>query len=122
MVFWLSEGNLYDELSVAGPRIHADASMVPVDDNALNDFEPEPGTLACCFGREERLEEVLANLGRNAGPVIFDNNDSLVSVAARRNRENARIAHGVKRVRNQIGPGLIQFAGVGADFVKRAIV
>src|SRR5690348_17154587 len=106
MVFWLSEGDLYDELSVAGAGVHANTSMVPVDDNALNDFKPEPGTLACGFGREERLEQVLADFRRNAGAVIFDDDNRLVAFAARGNCENARIVHGVKRVRNQIGPGL----------------
>lgn len=122
MVFWLSKRQLYDELSVARAGFHADASVMPVHDDPVHDFEPESGTLAGRFGGEERLEEVFANVRRNAGAVVFHNNHRVIALPACGNRENARIVHRVERVRNQIGPGLVQLAGVGANLVQRAIV
>ena len=59
-------------------------SRVVVDDQAPDDVEAEAGAFADRLGREERVEEAVADLGGNPGAVVDDaDHDALPFARAR---------------------------------------
>src|SRR5438477_9463073 len=67
--------------------VDLDRSAVLLGDDVVADREPQPGTLAGRLGGEERLEQLVADLGRNAGAVVAHPNLDPFAVAARRHRQ-----------------------------------
>src|SRR5205085_880131 len=58
-------------------RADLDAALVLLDDVA-HDRQAEPGALAVGLGGEERLEDALAILGRDARPGVLDLYDQVM--------------------------------------------
>src|ERR1700730_16541025 len=50
--------------------IDCDRSAMLLRDDVVGDGQPKPGALACWLGGEERLEQFVPDLGRNAGTVV----------------------------------------------------
>src|SRR5690348_7719699 len=98
MIFWLNERESHDELRLAGTGFHTDSSVMAVDDDAVNDLEPESGALAGSFRRKKRLEKVVANVRWNARAIVLNDDHGLVTFPARGYGENAGIMHGIEGV------------------------
>src|SRR6266542_496288 len=95
--------------AAAGSRPHLDPAMVAVHD-ALHDREPEPGA-----GRprgEERLEDPVPHLVRDAAARVRQLDDGRVAVDARAHRERPALRHGLDRVHDHVHDGLPQEGGV----------
>jgi len=63
-----------------------------------DDVEPQAGSLSLGFGGEERVEDAVAHVIRNAGPVIENAHDHAMVVALRTHAHPASIGHGVKGI------------------------
>ena len=56
-----------------------------LDDDVVTDGQTKPRSLADGLGREERIEHLVLDLGRNAGAVIADPDfDAVAEVLGRR--------------------------------------
>ncbi len=102
------------ELCSARARLEFDVAAVAAD-QPPRDVEAEAGALPDRLGREKRIEDLFAKVRRNAGPVVDDVDDHEIEAARRRDRDFARVADGVDRVVDEIGPDLVQIAADGAD-------
>ena len=71
------------EAGVAGLGLHLDVAVVPVHDDPPADVQAEAGALADALGGEERLEDPVPDLGRDAGPGVADLDQHAVPVASR---------------------------------------
>ena len=71
-------------------------------DQTPDDVEAEPGALPHRLGREERIEDPVADLGGNAGSVVDDPHDDLVVLAAGRARRRGP-PRGPRRARCRSG-------------------
>ena len=60
MIFWLNEREVNGEPRFAGAGFDLDSTAVPIDDNAMNNFESKSRSLARRLGGEEWFEEVFA--------------------------------------------------------------
>ena len=67
------------------------------------------------LGGEERLEHALADLGRNARPVVDDADDDALPLAVRGHLDPARLGDGIERVVDQIRPDLVELADEAAN-------
>jgi hypothetical protein len=104
------------EAGVAGLGADAEVAAVLADD-AHGVVEAEAEALAGRLGGEERLEDAVLQLGRNAGAGVPDFHQQHVAFkAAGCGAEgSALVAERVERVFNERGPDLVQLAAVGAD-------
>src|SRR3954471_19067666 len=66
----LVEGQGDAEGGAPGLGVARQRAVVAVDDDPLRGREAEPGALARVLGREELVEDVLADLGRDPGAVV----------------------------------------------------
>src|SRR5438105_2554103 len=51
---------------LADPAVDRDCAAMPLSDDVVADREPKPGALASRLGGEERLEELVPDVGRDA--------------------------------------------------------
>jgi hypothetical protein len=84
-------------------------------DDAHGVVEAETESLAGSLGGEERLEDALLQLGRNAGAGIPDFNQQHFCFELAGEAQMALDCRGVEGVFNQRGPDLIELASVGVD-------
>src|SRR5690349_19145529 len=68
------------EPRVAGPGLDLDVAAVALDDDAVRDVQAEPRALAHRLGREERLEDPLEVLLRDAGAGVADLDQDVAAV------------------------------------------
>ena len=73
----------------------------------LGDVEPQTGALADGLGREERLEDTLANRLRYSGTVVHDVDSKLAIARLDDHPGPAPLVHGVDGIVDEIGPDLI---------------
>ena len=57
---------------LAGLRIDLDRPAMLLDDDVVTDREAKPGTFPGGLGCEERIEQFVLHLGRNAGAIVAD--------------------------------------------------
>src|SRR6185312_1380072 len=81
-----------DFRELAGPRLYLDRSAMLLDDNVVANGEPQAGPLARRFRREERVEYLLLQIGRNAGAVVPDPDFHTVAEALCRNDKDRLVA------------------------------
>ena len=103
-------------------RADFDGAAVALDD-LLGDPEAEAGA-DVFLGGEEGLEDVIAVFGGDAGAVVFDDDlDDFavgVLVAVDADADGAAVGDGVGGVGDEVGDGLLEFAGEALD--GRAVV
>ncbi len=102
------------KLRAARLRLDRDLAVVVLDEPA-DDVEAEARTLPRRLGREERIEDPVADLGGNAGSVVGDPHDDRAGLAPGRDLDPARLGDGVERVVDQVPPDLVELAGEPAD-------
>ncbi len=97
--------------------------------------EPEAGPLADALGREERVEDPVADLARHPAALILDREDDVPSGleleaarivgtdfgVARPDRQRAAVGHRVARVQREVEEHLLHLAGVGANRIERGV-
>src|SRR5215471_10175696 len=98
-------------MSVAGEGLHAQVAVMPSDDDAPADIQPEAGALADGLGREEGLEDPLLNIGGYPRPAVANVDDKLVTVERGPDGQRARSVHRRYRIVDQVGPDLVELAG-----------
>jgi hypothetical protein len=54
----------------SGLRLDIDATAILLYDDVVAHRQAKPGTFARGFGREERIEHLFSNLGRDSGAVV----------------------------------------------------
>jgi len=91
-------------------------------DNALNCVEPQPSPLSNTLGRKEWFKDMRFSLGRNARTIICDFDDYASVLAKRSDPKLALPCHGIDGVIDEVRPNLIQFATVGTDEKRSALV
>ena len=84
--------------------MHGQRAVVAVGHDAVRGREAEAGAVADVLGGEERVEDVPAVLGGDAGAVVGDAG----TVAPGRDRDGAALAEDVDRVVEQVGPHLVE--------------
>ncbi len=102
------------KLRPARLRLDVDFAVV-VADEAPDDVEAQAGALPHRLGGEERVEDALADLCGDAGPVVDDAHHHALMLAVRQHLDAARVGDGVEGVVDQIRPDLVEFAGEAAD-------
>ena len=95
--------------------VDVDQAAVALDHDPAGDVEAEAGALADVLGREERLERARDDLRRHARSGVGDLDHDPVALGAGAHREGARAVHRVDGVVDQVGPDLVELAGVGLD-------
>src|SRR5688500_17020001 len=85
-------------------RVDGEAAAVALRDDAVRGVEPESRALADPLGGEERLEDALADVGRDARAVVTDLDERARPVAPGPDRERAGLAERVDRVVDQVRP------------------
>ena len=77
------------ELSVlADPAIDGDRTAMLLGHDVIADREAKTGSLASRFGGEERLEQFVLDLGRNADAVVADADFDRISEISRRHLQS----------------------------------
>src|SRR5919197_3366514 len=107
------DANPQDRLIRLG--VDADRAAVALLDDATCDVEAKTGALAWVLGRVERLERPCRHRRRHPGTGIADLDDHDIPVSPRRYPQCSRPAHRVDGVVDELGPYLVEFAGVGLD-------
>ena len=102
------------KLGSARARLDLDLAVV-VADQAPDDVEAQAGALPDRLGGEERIEDALADLGRDAGSVVDDADDDALPLAVRRHLDAAGIRDGIERVVDQVRPDLVELADEAAN-------
>src|SRR5947209_15873130 len=69
------------EAGVAGLRRDADVAAMAIDHDPVRDVQAQPGALADRLRGEERLEDPLPQLGRDARPGVTDLDEYPVAIA-----------------------------------------
>ena len=81
---------------LADPTINGDRTAMLLCDDVVADRQTEAGTLTGRLRREERLEELVLDLGGNAGAVVADANlDGIAEIAGRHRQGRAEIRSAV---------------------------
>ena len=83
-------------------------AVVAIDDDVTRGGKPEAGSGPHVLRREERVEDPVDDGRRDTGPVVRDVHVRAALVASRADRDGARLAERVDRVREQVRPHLIQ--------------
>src|SRR5918992_1264783 len=104
----LSERQPDVEAGRARVGVHRDRPVVAVDDDAVRRRQAEADPVADVLGREERVEYALADLRRDAGPVVGDVHPRAARLAARGDGDRALPVERVDRVVEQVGPDLVE--------------
>src|SRR5215211_2639648 len=117
----LGQGQPDDEAGVAGLRFDGQVAAVPPDHDPVGDVQAEPGALADRLGGEERFEDALAQLFGDARAGVANLEPHPVAVHGGAYGERAVTVHGLDGVVDQIGPYLVQLAGVDGDLRQRRI-
>src|SRR5882724_8676210 len=113
--------NSHLESRIAGYRRYVDLA-VDIFDDAANDVEAKPCTLADAFCGEKGIEDAGFDFGWNPRPIVGNFDENKIVFASDANTEFAVAVHGVSGVVNQVGPDLIQFAAAGHDLGKAGSV
>ncbi len=113
----------HDKPGLARHRFDPQIAVMPVDDDLPGQIQPQPGPFTEGFGGEERLEDVLEDVGGNSWTGVADlHAQHLVGFAAGTNRQRAaRAAHRGNRIVDDVGPHLVQIAWVAGDLRKRVV-
>src|SRR6516162_1627461 len=91
--------------------IDRDGAAVLLRYDLVADRQPKPGALAGRLGREERLEQFLAMLGRNADAVVADADlDTFAELAGRNSQLGAKSSvnlaaapgHGIEAIADEV--------------------
>ena len=88
---------------MAGVRLEVDRAVV-VAGEAAGDVKAEAGSLSQGLGCEKRIEDAVADLGRNPVSVIADSHDHALVLAVRKHIDSAAARHGVQGVVDQVSP------------------
>src|SRR3954466_3666349 len=100
---------------LGSPRRTLDLDIrVIVLDQALHDFQAEAGALAHRLGGEERFEQVVEDLRRNARPVVDHPDDDAALAAFSGDVDAAALRNRIERVVDEVRPDLIQLADESA--------
>ncbi len=83
--------------------------------NAPRDRQPESRAAAPAFGRDQRLEDSLQQVGRNALAVVFDPNLDPFAFLLRCDPDVAMLANCVAGIEEDVGQNLLQLVKVPAD-------
>src|SRR5262249_52607124 len=112
----------HDELRLAGPRLDAQVALVLFDDDPPGEIEPQAGAFTERFGGEERCEDAVDDLVRDAGAVVANlYADHVLGFTLGAQRQRAAAVHGLDRVVDDIGPDLIEIAWVAEQFGQRRV-
>src|SRR5262249_55103690 len=103
------------ELRAPGAAIDFDLTAVPQNEPP-GDVDTQAGALADRLRREEGIEDALADLRRQACPIVDDSHEDGISVMAGRDRDAA--LRRVQRVVDQVRPDLVEFAAEPLDAWK----
>ena len=83
---------------------------VVMADETPDDIEAQTGALSHRLGSEEWVEDLLADLRGDAGPVVDDTHHHPLMLAARQHLDAAGFGDGIEGVIDQIRPDLVEFA------------
>src|SRR3954453_21856888 len=92
-----------------------DRSAVPFVDDAAGDVEPEPGSPAYVLRGEEGVECVRSDLRGHPLARVADLDHGCGGFRAGHKAKRAIPMHGIDRVSDEVGPHLVQLAGVRLD-------
>ena len=84
-------------------------------DDASCDVESEAGAFANVFGGVEGLERASGNFRRHSRAGVDHLDDDIILFGPGGETERAGAAHGVEGVVDEVGPYLVELAGVGFD-------
>src|SRR5919106_4007330 len=115
----------HPEAGVAGRGGDPQVAAVALDHDAPADVEAEAGALADRLGGVEGLEDVGQDRLGDARAGVGDLDDQAVAVAAGADGQPAlavHALHGVDGVLDQVGPDLVELAGVGRQQRQRPVV
>src|SRR5437762_2398480 len=113
----LSYRNRHPKLGTPRPRLDVDLAIVVADDASRN-VEAKARALTDRLGGEERVEDTRLHLRRNAGAVVHDANDDLISLSPGADGDFAGLTNGAERVLEEVQPDWIQLAVVRAHLRK----
>src|SRR5215472_13891106 len=83
--------------------------------NAADRFEAQTSSIADALGSEERLENMLENLARNARSVIDDLDQHAIQFPCCADAQLAFPVHRVHGVIDEVRPHLVELAPMGTD-------
>src|SRR2546423_6940116 len=95
--------------------VDGDRAAVALDDDALCDVETQTGAFAHVLSRVEDLERAGRYLQRHPRAGVTDLDDDIVPLGPRRQPQRACSVHRVDGVVDEVGPHLVEFAGVSLD-------
>src|SRR5947199_930873 len=99
----LCDRQSYAKLGAAGLRVEFDGAVVVAHETA-DDIEPQAGSLSLGLGGKERVEDAVAHVIRNAGPIIENAHDHAMVVALRTHAHPASMGHRVQGIVDQVAP------------------
>ena len=94
-----------------GVGLHGDLAAVHLDD-AVRDGEAEARPLADLLGREERAEQLVQVLRRDAHALVLHGDDDVLLGAVQRDGDGAAVGHRVLGVGEQVGEHLDDLVAV----------
>src|SRR5262249_28615307 len=103
------------ELRPAGPRLHADRSVVLTGHDGVARGEAQARPLADRFGREEGIADPRLDVLGDARPVVLDLDDRPRVLAASPDPDLPAAVHRVGGVVEDVGPDLVQLAAERRD-------
>src|ERR1700722_17947068 len=120
---WRLQRQQDDEPRIARHRFHSDVTAMLLHDDVEGQIQPEAGAFPERLGGEERLEDVLADIFGDPGPIVtdLDAGHALAFPAGADGQRATLIAHRGDRVVDDVGPYLIEIAWIARDFRKRLV-
>src|SRR5208337_4522002 len=112
---WRPDGDADSQYRFSWPGVDGDRAAVALHDDAPCDVEAQAGAFADVLGRVKGLEGAGRHLRRHARAGVADLDDDVVAFGPGRQPERARAGHGVDGVVDEVGPYLVQLAGVCLD-------
>src|SRR6058998_2414386 len=95
---------------------------MPASNDAIADHKTEACPGPNTFGREERLEHVRLNIGRDARAVVHNLDNDLIVFERSTYANFAFPIDSADGVINEIGPDLVELAAMSHDTWQRTIV
>src|SRR3954467_11889788 len=106
----------------AGFRLERQRPAMAVDNDAPHGRKAQAGSVAGVLRGEERVEDVLAHVDRDARPVVGHLDDRAAALAARAERDRPPLADRLDRVVDEVGPYLVELGAADGELRQAAVV